>query len=162
MTKRTKKPAPGAASAANSPKGKRGNLRPPWKPGQSGNPKGKPKGARNKATLAALALLDGEAEALTRKAVELALEGDTTALRLCLERLVPPCREAPVSFDAPAIETAADAVKAMGALLLAVAECDLTPTQGNALAGMIESFRRVLETEDLERRMALIEQRDGG
>ena len=66
-----------------------------FKPGQSGNPKGKPKGARHKATLAALELLDGEAEALTRKAVDLALEGDTTALRLCLERIAPPARMRP-------------------------------------------------------------------
>ncbi len=56
---------------------------------RTGN-RGKPKGARHRATLAALELLDGEAEALTRKAVELALEGDTTALRLCLERMAPP------------------------------------------------------------------------
>lgn len=191
MTKRTKKPTPGEAPAANSPKGKKANLRPPWKPGQSGNPKGKPKGARNKATLAAQALLDGEAEELARKAVEMALgftfteqkdvklrdvDGgervevvevervmppDTTALRLCLERLVPPCREAPVTFDVPEIAAAADAVKAMGALLQAVAEGSLTPTQGTALAGMIETFRRTLETEDLARRLALIEERDG-
>jgi len=66
-----------------------------FKPGQSGNPRGKPKGARHKATLAALELLDGEAEALTRKAVDLALEGDTTALRLCLERIAPPARMRP-------------------------------------------------------------------
>ena len=157
MTKRTKKPADGAADGAEARK--RG-LRSPWKPGQSGNPKGRKKGTRNKATLAAQALLDGEAESLTRKAVELALQGDTTALRLCLERLVPPCREAPVIFDVPAIKTAADAVKAMGALLEAVAEGRLTPTQGTALAGMIETFRRTLETEDLARRLALIEERE--
>lgn len=60
-----------------------------FKKGQSGNPAGKPKGARHKTTLAALALLEGEAETLTRKAVELALAGDTTALKLCLERIAP-------------------------------------------------------------------------
>ena len=54
----------------------------PFQPGQSGNPKGKPKGARNRAPLAAEVLLDGEAEALTRKAIELALAGDTVALRI--------------------------------------------------------------------------------
>jgi hypothetical protein len=59
----------------------------PFKPGQSGNPLGRPKGVRNRATVAAEALLEGEAEALTRKAIELALAGDPTALRLCLERI---------------------------------------------------------------------------
>src|SRR5215475_9848913 len=66
-----------------------------FRPGVSGNPAGRPKGARNKSTLAAEALLDGEAEALTRKAVEMALGGDTVALRLCLERLVPPRKDRP-------------------------------------------------------------------
>src|SRR3954462_15113406 len=62
----------------------------PGRPGtfRPGNP-GRPAGARNRATLAPLALLEGEAEALTRRCVELALAGDTTALRLCLERLLP-------------------------------------------------------------------------
>ena len=61
-----------------------------FRPGQSGNPNGRPKGSRNAATLALESLLDGEAEALTRKAVELALAGDIAALRLCLDRILPP------------------------------------------------------------------------
>jgi hypothetical protein len=59
----------------------------PFQPGQSGNPSGRPKGARNKATLVVEALLENEAEALTRKVIDLALEGSMPALRLCLERL---------------------------------------------------------------------------
>ena len=62
----------------------------PFEPGQSGNPAGKAKGTRNKVTLAIEALLDGEAEALTRKAIELAKAGDMAALRLCMDRLAPP------------------------------------------------------------------------
>jgi hypothetical protein len=58
----------------------------PFEPGQSGNPKGRPKGARNNATILAEALLDGEANAITRKLIETPLRGDTTALRLCLDR----------------------------------------------------------------------------
>jgi Family of unknown function (DUF5681) len=50
-----------------------------WKKGQSGNPAGPPKGTRHKATIAAEALLDGEVEALTRTAIERALEGDGVA-----------------------------------------------------------------------------------
>jgi hypothetical protein len=72
-----------------------------FRKGQSGNPSGRPRGARNKATLAVEALLDGEAEALTRKAIERALEGDTTALRLCLDRLLPPRKDRLVSFAMP-------------------------------------------------------------
>src|SRR5215469_4258431 len=58
--------------------------------GYSGNPNGRPPGRRNKATEAAEVLLDGEVEALTRRAVELALDGQIGALRLCLDRIIPP------------------------------------------------------------------------
>src|SRR5260370_33248870 len=85
---------------ANKTAGKRRG--PPCVRGESGNPAGRPMGARHKATVAAEALLDGEAEALTRKAVEMALAGDGTALRLCLDRILPPRRERPVRVTTPA------------------------------------------------------------
>jgi hypothetical protein len=122
-------------------------------PGNSG----KPKGTRHKATQAALALLDGEAEALTRQAVTMALGGDTTALRLCLERIAPPRRDAPVTFDLPPMETACDAAKAAGAVLGAVAEGELTPGEGASLMALVEGFRRTLETTELEARVAALE-----
>ncbi len=64
----------------------------PFAPGQSGNPNGRPKGARGKATMIAEALLDGEAEKLTRKAIEMAMAGSEPCLRLCMERILPPKR----------------------------------------------------------------------
>lgn len=121
-----------------------------------GNP-GRPQGARHKATRAALALLDGEAEALTRKAVELALDGDGAALRLCLERIAPPRRDAPVTFDLPRMATARDAAKAAGAVLEAVADGELTPTEGAHIMQLVETFRRTLETSELEARVAALE-----
>ena len=78
----------------------------PFEKGRSGNPVGRRLGSRNKATLAAAALLAGEAEALTRKAVEMALAGDPTAMRLCMERVLPPCRERTVKFSLPSIDGA--------------------------------------------------------
>jgi hypothetical protein len=122
----------------------------------AGNP-GKPKGTRHKSTVAALALLDGEAEALTRQAVTLALEGDTTALRLCLERIAPPRRDAPVQFNLPRMETARDAAKAAGAVLEAVAMGELTPTEGAHIMALVETYRRTLETTELEARVAALE-----
>lgn len=105
-----------------------------WQPGQSGNPAGRPRGTRPKATLAVEALLEGDAERLTRKAVELALDGDTTALRLCLERIAPPRRERPVEVELPRLETPDDAVEAHGRIANAVAAGDVTPGEGEALA----------------------------
>jgi hypothetical protein len=121
-----------------------------------GNP-GKPKGTRHKATQAVLALLDGEAEALTRQAVTMALDGDGAALRLCLERIAPPRRDAPVQFDLPRMETARDAAKAAGAVLEAVALGELTPTEGAHIMALVETYRRTLETTELEARVAALE-----
>ena len=122
-----------------------------------GNP-GKPRGTRHKATQAALALLDGEAEALSRQAVTMALAGDTTALRLCLERIAPPRRDAPVSFSLPPMRSASDAAKAAGAVLDAVATGDLTPQEGAHIMALVETYRRTLETSALEARVAALEE----
>lgn len=123
----------------------------------SGNP-GRPKGSRHKTTLAIQALLEGEGEALTRKAVEMALAGDGTALRLCLERIVPPRKDAPVRFDIPRMKSARDAVKAAGAVIDAVASGDLTPTEGAHVMALVDGFRRTLETSDLEARVLALEE----
>src|SRR5258706_6899922 len=100
----------------------------PFEPGQSGNPSGRPKGARNKTTIAVEALLDNEAEALTRKVIELALAGNMAAIRLCFERLLPPRRDRGDAFDLPKIESAADAVAASCAVIARCATRDLSPS----------------------------------
>jgi hypothetical protein len=122
----------------------------------SGNA-GRPKGSRHKTTLAIQALLDGEGEALTRKAIDMALAGDTTALRLCLERIAPPRKDAPVRFDLPPMEGAQNAAAAMGAILAGVASGDLTPSEATGIAGLIEAYRKALETTELETRIKTLE-----
>jgi hypothetical protein len=92
-----------------------------WQKGVSGNRAGKPRGARHKATLAAEALFEGEAEALTRKAIQLALAGDVSALRICLDRIVPARKDRPVFFELPNMKHAKDAVSASAAIVAAVA-----------------------------------------
>ena len=128
------------------------------RPFQAGNI-GRPKGARNKATLAVEALLDGEAEALTRKAVEMALSGDTTALRLCLDRIAPPRKDRPVPFTLPPLTSAKDAVTASAALLTAVASGDLTPMEAGELSKLVANYVEALKTCDIEERLALVEAR---
>lgn len=118
---------------------------------------GKPPGTRHKATRAALALLDGEAEALTRQAVTMALDGDATALRLCLERIAPPRKDAPVTFALPPKKSARDAAQAAGAVLAAVAEGALTPTEGAHVMGRVVTYRRPIETTELEARVRALE-----
>lgn len=126
-------------TAGKQPRARRGGF----VKGMSGNPAGRPPGARNRATLAVEALLEGEAEALTRKCIERALEGDGQALRLCLDRLAPPRRDRPVSFALPALKEAADARDAFAAVVRAVAEGELTPSEAVTLAALIEQFAGV-------------------
>ena len=128
-----------------------------FKSGQSGNPSGRPKGSLNKATLATQALLDGEAEALTRKVVELAKDGNPVALRLCLERLLPPRKDRPITFNLPPLEGAQDLPQALQAILEAVARGEITPGEGQILTAMLDTYRKGLETTDLEARITALE-----
>ena len=118
----------------------------PFEKGRSGNPAGRRPGSRNRATLAAAALLAGEAEALTRAAVELALAGDPTAMRLCIERILTPCRERTVKFLLPPIESVGDISAAMQAVTSALAKGDITPGEAATIAAVVESFARSIET----------------
>ncbi len=124
-----------------------------------GNP-GKPKGARSRATIAAEALLNGEAEGLTRKAVEMALEGDTVALRLCLERLVPPRKDSPITIDLPPIASAADVVGASAAVLTAVGAGEISPDEAGRVMALLTAHKNIVETGDLERRIAALEEQN--
>jgi len=126
--------------------------------GRSGNPAGKPRGARHRTTLAAEALLDGEAEALTRKVVEMALAGDSTAMRLCLDRILPPRRERPFNFKLPALQSAGDAAGAMAAIASAVASAEITAGEAGELAKLVEAFVRALEASELDQRLRALEQ----
>jgi hypothetical protein len=145
--KRPKKPA----STGNQQDGTK------FQPGQSGNPKGRAKGSRNQMTLAMEALLDGESEALTRKAIELALGGDITALRLCLDRVLPPRKDRPVTFTLPAIIGTQDAAGAMASILAAVSSGDVTPGEGAEISKLIDSYVRTVEATELHERISRLE-----
>ena len=121
-----------------------------------GNP-GKPKGARHKTTLEVEALLEGEAEALTRAAIDKALEGDVTALRLCMDRIAPARKDSPVTFDLPEMSSARDAATTAQSVLVAVAGGEVTPSEGAAVMGLIETYRKTLETSELEERITALE-----
>jgi hypothetical protein len=130
------------------------------KPFQPGNP-GRPKGSRNRTTLALEALLDGEAEELTRKAIEMAKSGDSAALRLVIDRLIPPRKERPVMFAMPRLETAADAVKATAALVEAVSVGDITPGEASELSKLVDGFAKAVELHDIQQRIERLEAAQG-
>jgi hypothetical protein len=123
-----------------------------WKPGQSGNPNGRPQGARNRATLAAEELLDGEAENLTRKAIDLAMKGDIQALRLCLDKILPSRRDRPIRFTLHD-----DFTKTFDALLQTVARGEVTPDEAEAVSKMLEARIKAKETIEFDHRLSAIE-----
>jgi hypothetical protein len=131
-----------------------------FKLGESGNPRGKPRGALHRATRAAQELLDGEAQELTRRCIELAKEGNPLALKLCLERLIPTARERPLSLKLPRVKGPADLPKALRTILEAAAAGEITPGEGQALTAMIEVYRKGLELADIEARVTALEQRE--
>ena len=118
---------------------------------------GKPKGARHRATLAIEAMLDGEAATLTRKAIDMALAGDTTAMRLCMERLVPVRRDRPIKFDMPPFETADDVARAGRAIIVKVAAGEITPSEAGDVIKLFDGLARSIEIADLERRLKALE-----
>ena len=128
----------------------------PFQKGQSGNPAGRPMGSRNAATQLAEALLDGEAAALTRKLVDLALAGDPAMLRLAVERIVPR-RARTNAFALPEINSAADLAPAMAAIVRAASEGAITPFDAAELARMVETMLRATEIGGFDRRLAALE-----
>ena len=120
-----------------------------WQPGQSGNPAGKPRGARNHATRLLEALMSEQAEAVVQAVIDAARGGDIAAARLILERLVPVRKGRPVALDLPPLHTAADARAALGATIDAMAAGELSPEEAATIAGVVDAARKAIETEDL-------------
>ena len=112
-----------------------------FRKGQSGNPAGRPRGSRNTSTVLLQNLLEGEAEAITRKVIALAKSGDMAAIRLCMDRLVPPRRSAAIACDLPPLADQDDAMSALAALVAAVGAGDVTPAEGASIAKVIDQYR---------------------
>jgi hypothetical protein len=127
--------------------------------GVSGNPSGRPPGSRNQSTLLMESMLEGQAEQLTQKAIDLALDGDITALRLCLERLIPPRKGRPIRLSLPPIESVQQIAAAMATVANAIGDGEITPNEGEVLAKILVAQKDVVLTADLERRMEALEQR---
>ena len=138
---------------------KRGSGR-PFAKGQSGNPAGRPPGSRNRATLLAEQLLDGEAPALAGQAM--ALAGDAAAMRLCLDRIIAPRRERPVQVALPSVRNAADLGPAMAAVTDAAAQGMISPAEAFDLSQVLESYLRVVAAGDFERRLKELEEAQEG
>jgi hypothetical protein len=126
--------------------------------GTSGNAAGRPPGSRNQSTLLMEALLGGEAEQLTRKAIETALEGDMQAMRLCLDRLMPPGKDRLVFFEFPPIRGLEDIPLGLLSIMTAISVGMLTPPEGERLSRILADYATAMMEQDMDIRMQKLEE----
>jgi hypothetical protein len=125
--------------------------------GQSGNPSGRPRGSRNRATILFQNLLEDDAEAIARKALDMAKAGDIAALRICMDRLAPARKNDSIVFELAPLDKAADTVAAAATIVAAVAAGDLAPSEAADLARVMDIYLRALATSSFEERLAKLE-----
>jgi hypothetical protein len=125
--------------------------------GESGNPAGRPRGARNKRTIAAESMFDREGADIIDRLIRLAKGGDVAAIRMCIDRICPKQRERPVSLELPPMARPADAVAAMGAIVQAIADGDIGPHEAAALAKVVADFSQTFSDTELEARLSQAE-----
>jgi hypothetical protein len=131
----------------------------PGRPFVKGDPRaGRPQGSRNKSALMAEAMFDGAAEKLIQKVIERALDGDSVAMRIAMDRVVAPRKDRPVKFLIPSLEKAEDAHTAMAAITAAVAAGELSFSEAESAGRLVESFVRALEAGEHEQRLRVLEE----
>jgi hypothetical protein len=114
----------------------------PFQPGHSGNPAGRPRGARNKATLLFEEILEGDAQLIMGRLVAQAKAGNSRALGLLMPALLPKRKDRPIELELPLLEKAADAPGAIAVIVAAVCSGEITPSEGTSLTRMIEAYMR--------------------
>ena len=140
---KSKKPS-GTVARKSAQKGQKGFTK-----GLSGNPRGRPKGSRNRAGLLVQNLIDGKSEEIVRAVIKRAVKGDFQAEKFCLERLLPPQRSRPVTVELPNIETAEDIQKAIDKIWTALSDGELTLDEATSLKDFVNSKREAIETAEL-------------
>lgn len=133
-----------------------------FRPGQSGNPNGRPAGSRSKTLTALDALGEREAEAIVKATIENAKKGDGVAARTILDRVWPSRKGARLEFELPDISTAATLPDAIGGVVRQVAEGIVSPEEGSIIVGLLETQRKAIETSDLAERLTALETRLNG
>lgn len=133
----------------------------PGRPFQPGNTfgRGRPKGSRNKRSAVAQEILDQHSDPLSRKCVAMALQGDTRAMALCMERILPALRDPWVHLRLPKLKQVKDVALGAKRVLEAIAQGELTPAAGEMISNLIENYRQTFEGQEMEARIAELEKR---
>lgn len=142
----------------SAPKQRRRGPGRPFQAGRSGNPAGKPKGTRHHATLLADQLLANDIEAVVAKVVKAAKAGNMSAAKLILDRVAPPRKGRPTAIALPDVSTPNGVTTALAAVVRAMADGMISTDEAAAVAAVIETQRRAIETEQLQVRLLAIEE----
>lgn len=126
--------------------------------GHSGNPKGRPKGKRNKSTLLAQSLLENDVEAICTRLLVEAKEGNIQAIKIVMDRILPVRKELPIALDLPEIKSSTDLLNAISAITSAVGSGIISPSEGEALSRIIDINLKAVALQDFEKRLILLEE----
>ena len=126
--------------------------------GTSGNPSGRPKGTIDKRALLRL-MLEPHAIELIATLVNQAREGNMQAMKLIIERIIPPARENPVELQLPELTDAEACSLAQAKIVMAVTNGQLMCSEANAISSLVENRRKALETYDLANRLSALEEK---
>lgn len=121
---------------------------------------GRPKGARHKTTMMLERIMADEAREVVKAVIAEAKAGDMQAARLILDRVLPPRKGRPVTFNLPEVWCAEDVLGALAQTVAAMAAGELTPDEAATVAGVLEVKRKAIETVDLERRLSALERNE--
>lgn len=127
--------------------------------GQSANPRGRPPGSRNATTIMVEQMLEDQAERLTEALIGRALDGSTHAMDIVFARLAPVRKDRTIEVDLPALKTMQDVVSGYDAVIAAAATGSISVSEAQGLGALLEMKRRAVETAELEKRLASIEER---
>ena len=116
-------------------------------------------GSRNREKSPGQHLLDEYAPHLVRKCIALAMQGDPSAMRMCMERISPARRGATIRMNLPPIRTAQDVDRAAEKVTQAIRRGDLTPAEGGTMMNILESRSRVIERGQWEGRLEKLEEK---
>lgn len=128
-----------------------------FKKGESGNPRGKPKGAKHKASLLAEKLFENDIEMVCNQVISQAKEGNLQAAKIILDRLLPPRKDRLINIKLPLIKDSSDALEALRIICFAVGNGEITPLDGEALSKIVEIQTKNMELYDFEKRLQAIE-----
>src|ERR1035441_4838146 len=129
-----------------------------FKKGTSGNSGGRPPGSRNKSTVACEQLLDGQSEQLTAKLLEMALDGNIQALRMCMDRAIPARKERCINLELRPIANLQDLPIQFQDITSAIGDGRITPGEGESLSNILTSHAQTMERVNTDQRIAALEE----